>query len=577
MTTRFVDRIEMQNRLFAELSRMFGREVPLYEASLRVNAVCNRAVCDLCAERHRGFAIADEALERTSGERHGAIRIGRPDEYRWVTRFFAAFAMEPHNFYDMTEVGSKSQPVIATAFRSTADPEHRVFCSLLMVDYFDPATRGRIDALLAAREVFSARAKELIERGERDGGLGREDAEALIREGTERIFRWTGTAHGHDLYLELCAAGFRIAADIACFDSHHLNHLTPNTLCMDLYTAAMRRCLGEIDRGTFQARAERVLGRLVGFADRDWMRLHFRHLTAEAVDAFRDGEVSAGWIAERVERLAQRVEEPDLRLHELPHSGFKDLTEGPPHDVPVLLRQDAYKALTEKVRFREAAGAFVETVHTARFGEIEQRFYATTAAGRALYDRCLAEVEAEKERDGVGLGDLDRYEAIQARAFAPFPRTLPELVREGLVHARWSATPEGIAAGRAGVIDAVDPHELASRGWLRCEGVRYEDFLPVSAAGIFASNLAQYGTRSTAAVKPTYSQEMLEEIMGRKIVDAAAVYAGVEADSLLASYAAMGLLDRLPPDRRAALERLVDACPDAAVSDGPSLAAPVRA
>ena len=33
-------------------------------------------------------------------------------------------------------------------------------------------------------------------------------------------------------------------------------------------------------------------------------------------------------------------------------------------------------------------------------------------------------------------------------------------------------------------------------------GLRYEDFLPISAAGIFASNLGQYGTKSTAAAKP---------------------------------------------------------------------------
>ena len=42
-------------------------------------------------------------------------------------------------------------------------PEHRVFTSLLMTDYFDPETRARIEALLAKRTVFSDRAKALIE------------------------------------------------------------------------------------------------------------------------------------------------------------------------------------------------------------------------------------------------------------------------------------------------------------------------------------------------------------------------------------------------------------------------------
>lgn len=70
-----------------------------------MNFVCNRAVCDLLALRHPGFTVSDEEIERTSGERHGAIRIGRPDEYRLIMRFFACFGMEPHNFYDMTAIG----------------------------------------------------------------------------------------------------------------------------------------------------------------------------------------------------------------------------------------------------------------------------------------------------------------------------------------------------------------------------------------------------------------------------------------------------------------------------------------
>src|SRR5690606_16638963 len=144
----------------------------------------------------------------------GAIRIGRPDEYRWITKFFAAFGMEPHNYYDMTNVGAKSQPIVATAFRSRLNPEHRVFCSLLMTDYFDPQTRERIETALAKRQVFSDRAKELVEKNAQQGGLNEEDATELVREGTGRIFKWTGKAHDFRLYEDLSKAGFKIAADI---------------------------------------------------------------------------------------------------------------------------------------------------------------------------------------------------------------------------------------------------------------------------------------------------------------------------------------------------------------------------
>jgi uncharacterized glyoxalase superfamily metalloenzyme YdcJ len=51
-----------------------------------------------------------------------------------------------------------------------------------------------------------------------------------LPKGRNRIFKWTGQARDYQLYQDLAAGGFKIAADIACFNSHHLNHLTPNTL-----------------------------------------------------------------------------------------------------------------------------------------------------------------------------------------------------------------------------------------------------------------------------------------------------------------------------------------------------------
>jgi uncharacterized glyoxalase superfamily metalloenzyme YdcJ len=99
------------------------------------------------------------------------------------------------------------------------------------------------------------------------------------------------------------------------------------------------------------------------------------------------------------------------------------------------------------------------------------------------------------------------------------------------------------------------------RGLAQHEGLRYEDFLPVSAAGIFASNLSQYGTKSTAAVRPKCSQEDLEDVMGRPIVDATAVYAGLDAASRIDTLSRLGVVDRLPDAERARLEAAVAACP----------------
>src|SRR6478609_3441415 len=108
MSASFANKTEMQNLLFAELSKMFGAEVPLYDKSLLVNKACNQTVCALLSQKFHGFKISEAELDKTSSERHGAIRIGKPDEYRWIAKYFAAFGLLPHNFYDMTKLGGKS-------------------------------------------------------------------------------------------------------------------------------------------------------------------------------------------------------------------------------------------------------------------------------------------------------------------------------------------------------------------------------------------------------------------------------------------------------------------------------------
>jgi len=555
MNTGFANKTEMQNLLFAELSKMFGKEVPLYDKSLLVNQACNQTVCTLLGRKYRGFGISEAQLDRTSGERHGAIRIGKPEEYRRIAKYFAAFGLQPHNFYDMTNLGGKSQPVIATAFRSPFDPEHRVFTSLLMTDYFDPETKRRIESLLQPREVFSTRAKELTLKSEREGGLSWDDARALIHEGTARIFKWTGKARDHRLYQELSTGGFKIAADIACFEEHHLNHLTPNTFCLDLYTSAMKFCLAELTAEVFVERARHALELLWGFADRDYLKLHFKHLSVEAI-ASCSIETSQARLLELVEALLRRLQQPELALNKLKHSGFKDFTEGPPADTPVLLRQDSYKALTEPVRFEDADGTVTNTTHTARFGEIEQRFYATTPKGRALYDDCLAQAEKIRATDPDLINrDYVAYQSAYANCFAVFPKTLTGLLEQGLVYGRYCATPKGVEAGRLQSIHSTDLGDLVRHGYLQVEGLRYEDFLPFSAAGIFASNLGQYGTKSTATDKPVYTRHTLEEIMGQNIIDPNVTYAGLHAESVLKAYSDIRKLHDVPIENRNYLEQ----------------------
>ena len=102
-------------------------------------------------------------------------------------------------------------------------------------------------------------------------------------------------------------------------------------------------------------------------------------------------------------------------------------------------------------------------------------------------------------------------------------------------------------AGRdaAGTLASADLRELVAAGHVQADGLRYEDFLPFSAAGIFASNLNQYGTASTSTKRKTYQQSDLEEILGRPIIDVNRAYQGIEAKSKLDTYERLGLIERL--------------------------------
>lgn len=512
----WADPRDLQDRLFAALSAMFAAEVPLYGGALSVNDLCNAAAVALLERRFPALGTVAGRHRELGAERHGAIRIGRPDEYRWVGRLFACFGMEPHGFYDMTSVGAKRQPIIATAFRSRIRPEHRMFCSLLVPDAFPAATRCRVEEALATRDVFGDDARGLVEKHEAQGGLDDGDGEQLIAQCVGRIFAWSGRGGPLDLYRELVDADMRIAADIACFPSHHLNHLAFNAVAIDLFTAAMRRCLGERDRTWFRDRATAVLGELAGRADADLVRLLLPHapeeLGAPAVP-------SAAAIAAIVDGLDQRLDDDRCALHRLPHAGFKESTEGPPADVPILLRQDSYRALTETVTFTTATGHPCPGTHTARFGEVEQRGYACSAAGRRTYDACLA-----------------------AASFAPLGGDAATLFARGLILGRYRPTVRGLAARRAGEELPTTLPALLAAGYVAREPLRYEDFLPVSAAGIFASNLRQSGGGIGAVPATPRTAAELEAILGRAIVDPVRADEATEAQSLRDSLLALGVV-----------------------------------
>ncbi|MDI9247319.1 VOC family protein, partial [Stenotrophomonas sp. RS-48] len=188
----------------------------------------------------------------------------------------------------------------------------------------------------------------------------------------------------------------------------------------------------------------------------------------------------------------------------------KAVIEGPPRRAcPILLRQTSFKALEEAVHFPDEQGGDAGT-HTARFGEIEQRGLALTPKGRALYDQLLAQA---RNSEGAGSTGGDYGQRLQA-AFAAFPDDHDTLRREGLGYFRYQLTEAGRAA--PGGIGDLPAEALIAAGLVVADPIVYEDFLPVSAAGIFQSNLGGEEQRAYAAHA---NREAFEQALGVPVND----------------------------------------------------------
>lgn len=206
----------------------------------------------------------------------------------------------------------------------------------------------------------------------------------------------------------------------------------------------------------------------------------------------------------------------------------KKTIEGPPRRrVPILLRQTSFMAIGESVAFADGA---TPGTHTARFGEVEQRGCALTPTGRALYDELTAHaLEADAAES-----NLEHQQRLD-RIFNRFPDTIGALREQGLVYCRYRiANTDGpIEPADAGSFEA-----LIDRGRIVCEPIVYEDFLPVSAAGIFRSNLGHDDAELAVA---DARRDSFEAALGANVNDPFALYAAAQAHSRNECAQALGL------------------------------------
>lgn len=257
-----------------------------------------------------------------------------------------------------------------------------------------------------------------------------------------------------------------------------------------------------------------------------YQRLHDAHRLIADVVSFRGPHIN---------HLTPRTLDIDAVQTGMPLRGInpKAVIEGPPRrDCAILLRQTSFKALEENVAFTDADGKPAQGRHTARFGEVEQRGAALTPKGRQRYDELLNATRAR-----VPATETPAYAAALVECFQALPDDWAAMREQGLAYFRYSATPAGRAAAKSETLPA-SADALVARGYLQCDPIIYEDFLPVSAAGIFQSNL---GGPAAEAYATRSNRDVFVQALGQSPFDELALYAATQAQSLEQAMADLGL------------------------------------
>ena len=473
-----VSRTELRAAFAVRLAEMYGREVPAYTTLVEVAREVNADHAARAAAAGREVGRLG-SLERVTAERHGAIRLGSPREMAQVARLFAGLGMHPVGFYDLRDASATSVPVVSTAFRPT-DPEQ-----------------------LAANpfRVFTSM-------------LVTEDRRFFDPATQERLETFVGerVLFGPRL-LELAD---RSAADdgLSSADAEEL---------LDAATAVFELSGDPVDQAWYEhlSGISAVAADIGGVAS-----THVNHLTPRVLD---------------IDDLYARMGERGITMI--------DEVQGPPawEGPDVLLRQTSFKALAEQRRFRHADGRVAPGSLRVRFGEVEQRGIALTPAGRELYDAMVARVD-----DALAGGDGRTRAEVAGEVWREhLPATEAGLAEAGLAFFTYRAGQDG---GRARDLDAstgaadgpgggLAPQRLAAlvaAGVLVREPIVYEDFLPRSAAGIFASNVEDDGSRDDDQDGAEYDLARLSGVIDAEVADPMALCAAQSDASLRTALAAPG-------------------------------------
>ncbi|KAK4228038.1 hypothetical protein QBC38DRAFT_167487 [Podospora fimiseda] len=451
---RGVDADTLRTRFVQRLSDMYRDEVPLYGDLVDIVASVDASVLASKSQ------TPSDLLTRHQLERHGAIRLGTAQEMRLISRLFRIMGMYPVGYYDLQIVGF---PLHGTAFRPISEQSlsanpFRVFTTVLRPSLIaSPTVRKMAESTLSSRQLFSSRLIELMDGVETAGLMPEGNVTEFISEAL-KIFKWHSKSTVSLSTYESLLREHPMVADIVCFPSAHINHLTPRTL---------------------------------------------------DIDAVQEEMVRRGLPA-------------------------KECIEGPPagRKCEILLRQTSFKALEERVIFVGGDDECVDGTHTARFGEVEQRGAAVTKKGRELYDRLLVSAIGMKETE------RDMVEALK-ETFVEYPDDWETLRKQDLVFFRYKVVKSECIPNFK--LDTVRMEELIQTGVVECQPITYEDFLPLSAAGIFTSNLGDDDRKLYKTNGMADGRAELEAVLGQQIPCETSLYEELQSDSVKQCEEALGL------------------------------------
>jgi uncharacterized glyoxalase superfamily metalloenzyme YdcJ len=245
-----------------------------------------------------------------------------------------------------------------------------------------------------------------------------------------------------------------------------------------------------------------------------------------------------------INHLTPRVLDIDDLYESMQARGIEmiDEIQGPPRwDGPdVLLRQTSFRALSEPRTFRDADGGISHGTLRVRFGEVEARGIALTPSGRDRFDQLVAEVDRRVADDP----DLSRAEVAPQVWSEGLPATERDLCLADLGFFTYRVDSD-VVAGRLTPQQGTALEEgrvaaLVQAGVVHPEPIVYEDFLPRSAAGIFASNLTGNGNMDATQGGAERDAGWMADVMGRTVNVPEEIYAQEASASLVAAERVLG-------------------------------------